>query len=270
MHIADLSLPLSEASLLEAEAWREAGLVISTRPEPVEDVGIHGYVVLTQTCDIVRDCIDRPRVVVAPLARVGTDAIIRDIKLWRRPRYGWVAATEAERLVADLDCAMTVEKAVVARWKRTPGWNLPVEFKVFVTALERNVRRAAFPDEFLSATKKMREHFRKRHGKKSEEGEYLERLQEVRVCARTSWDDLNAQLDWWFIVDEITEDDETAWSRYVSKWGGMLDGNSRFKCDDPTICDKLEISAFHYWESDMLDFDSLSHENITESETRDE
>ena len=48
-------------------------------------------------------------------------------------------AAAAGRLgfAVDLDRVMTVEKSIVADWKRTPGWELDQEVREFAMALAR-------------------------------------------------------------------------------------------------------------------------------------
>lgn len=264
-HVADLSQPHSEASRMEAEAQEAAGLEISSSPEPVENTGIHGLVVTTQTCDIVRDCEERPYVDVSPLVKVRKDMIL-DIKRWRMPRYGWVAATEGELLVADLDQTMSVEKAVASRWKRKAGWNTRGEFRIFLRALERKVSRPAFRDEFLSATKSLVRFIKRKHGKDSEEGKTLQRLQEIRVREYPERDeDGKAPLDWWFIADEDSHKVKARMSAYVDSWMGRVDLGENFDIESTVVCDMSQISALDYWKSDQMDFDSLSIPDEAES-----
>lgn len=257
-HIADLSLPHSEASEQAAGRMRASGREIGLSPEPVVNLKVPGLVVTTQTCDIVRDCEDRPWVDVSPLVRV-KESMILDIKRWRIPRYGWVAATEGELLVADLDQTMSVEKAVASRWKRKAGWNTRGEFRIFLRALERKVSRPAFRDEFLSATKSLVRFIKRKHGKDSEEGKSLERLQEIRVREHPERDkDGKVPLDWWFIADDDSHEVKARMSAYVDGWMGRVDLGENFDIESTVICDMSQISALDYWKSDQMDFDSLS------------
>ena len=73
---------------------------------------VRGLVMVTQTCDIVRGCTSRPFVEVAPLVGI-PDTDYRDVKKGRRPTKAILANLEAERLVADLDRVMTVEKSIL-------------------------------------------------------------------------------------------------------------------------------------------------------------
>ncbi|WP_219884570.1 hypothetical protein [Merismopedia glauca] len=101
--------PLTQAS---EEAARE-GIDLAEDEVP-------GLVVITQTCDIVRSCKQRPFIEVAPLFQVEIQ-LLSEIQKSRRPQYAYIPGIAELNLVADLDRVMTVEKAVVAAWERTSG-----------------------------------------------------------------------------------------------------------------------------------------------------
>src|SRR5512144_1175062 len=65
-HLADLSFPHSRASIVTAKEYRSAGTEIECGPTPLFDE-VEGLVMLSQTCDIVRNCQERPFLEVAPL-----------------------------------------------------------------------------------------------------------------------------------------------------------------------------------------------------------
>lgn len=267
-HFADLTRPHTEASVKEAKLLKEAGHVLSSAPSPVADVTVHGVAVTSQTCDVVRDCVERPYVVVSPLVRVESAEIVRDVQYWRRPRFGWIASIAGDLLVVDLDRAETVEKAVAAGWDRTPGWNRPEELRIFVKALERNVRRVAFSDGFLSATRKIVRHVKSNHGKDSAEGRLLERLQEIRVRASPAREAGKIKIDWWFIIDSYSRAERKMWSCCIQKWLAKVDTKSAFVLGKRKVCDMSGITAKNYWTSDQMDFDSLSNEQQTEGSDR--
>lgn len=104
VHVGDASTPLTPAA---SEATSDGLQALESE--------VKGLVVVTQTCDIVRACIDRPYVEVAPLVQVSDDDL-QLIKRGRRPAYATLPSLEPDRLAADLDRVMTVEKAVLATW----------------------------------------------------------------------------------------------------------------------------------------------------------
>src|SRR5665811_955780 len=75
------------------------------------EIEVKGFVLLTQSCDVVRDPLKRPFLQVAPLVEVD-EIRLQQIKHERRPQYVFVPDLEDSRLVGDLDRVMTVEKPV--------------------------------------------------------------------------------------------------------------------------------------------------------------
>ena len=89
----------------------------------LQEVPVDGLVVLTQTCDVVRDHKDRPALEVSPLVAVNA-ADLKAIAKGYRPRYAYVAALESRVLVADLDRVMTTTPRTnrIGRACSTAGW----------------------------------------------------------------------------------------------------------------------------------------------------
>jgi len=90
----------------------EEGEVIEAVAAPVLD-GSPGMVMLSQTCDIIRNCRSWPFVEVAPVVEV-PEPWVDEIRRLKRPAFAHVPTTAGQRLVADLDRVMTVEKALIA------------------------------------------------------------------------------------------------------------------------------------------------------------
>jgi hypothetical protein len=138
--------------------------------------------VLTQTCDIVRKSLDRPFIEVSPIVEV-IKHHVHDIERGRRPLYAIISSLRKSRLVADLDRTMTVEKAVVAKWSRTPGCHTDDERRRFAQALARKRVRFAFPDDFTVFAERLTSRLVEKHDKQSDEGRELHSLREIRVHA---------------------------------------------------------------------------------------
>jgi hypothetical protein len=179
VHLADLASPLTE----EAEAAQAS---VGSGMDDPSIAGVYtavpGVVVLSQTCDIVRSCCERPFVEVAPLLEVD-EARLRETKRALVVNRAYVPGMAARRLVADLDRVMTVEKAVLARWPRTLGCSTDAEARAFSEALGRKRARPAFPDDFVAALARLQRRIRDKHGRKSSEGQLLEALREIRIHA---------------------------------------------------------------------------------------
>ena len=258
VHVFDLSCPHSPASIKvvggSGGVRRTAG--VATVAEEVE-----GVAVLTQTCDIVRSCRNRPFVEIAPLVRLD-DVAVEQVRRLKRPAFAYVASMAGEGLVADLDRVMTVEKAVVANWRRTSGWDTDAENRAFARAIARKRSRFAFPDDFVLAADRFRRRMMEKHNRKTVEGSHLRALREIRVRAKPSWDADVVGLTIWFIKDRDPQGENPDWPDLVDSWSGLFDESGRFRVKAAVACRLEDITARDYVESDVLDLDSLSVEAI--------
>lgn len=260
VHIADLARPHSPASVEAVEASdRETRLAgIATVASEVE-----GVVVLTQTCDIVRSCQNRPFVEIAPLVRLD-DATVEQVRRLKRPAFAYVASMAGEGLVADLDRVMTVEKAVVANWGRISGWDTDSDNRAFARAIARKRSRFAFPDDFVQAADRFRRRMLEKHNRMTVEGSHLRALREIRVRAEPSWNDDEVGLTIWFIKDRDPEGKSPDWPDLVDDWSELFDESGRFRVKAAVACRLGDITAHDYVESDVLDLDSLSVDAVRE------
>ena len=256
LHLADLSRPHSPASLQLADASEDAGEVLEGGPTPVLDE-VRGVVMLSQTCDVVRRCRERPFVEVSPLIRMG-EQDVEAVRRLKRPAFAYVSVTAAGCLVADLDRTMTVEKALVAGWTRTPGWQTDAELRDFAVALARKRSRFAFPDDFVSAVQPLQKHLVDKHDKKTGEGAHLRALREIRVHATPSWAGDSVRLSWWFIKDSDPVGVNVDWSGFVDRWLAQFEQGGRYQLDSSIACRLEDMTARDYVESDRLELDRLS------------
>ena len=256
VHFADLSRPHSPASAQVAEALANDGEAIEVGATPVLDE-VRGMVMLSQTCDVVRRCRDRPFVEVAPLVEVD-ESVVEEIRRLKRPAFAYVPTTVGDRLVADLDRTMTVEKALIAGWTRIPGWQTDDDLRDFARALARKRSRFAFPDDFVAAARSLQQHLIDKHSRQTDEGAHVRALREIRVRAAPSWDASELQLSWWFIKDADPVDVQVDWPALLDQWLALFDQTGRFRLDPPIACRLEDMTARDYVESDHLDLDRLS------------
>ena len=256
VHLADLSRPHSTASIQFAEALANAGEDIGAGAEPVMDE-VAGVVMLSQICDVVRGCRDRPFVEVAPLIEV-PEPWVEEIRRLKRPAFAYVPITVGDRLVADLDRTMTVEKALVAGWTRIPGWDTDDDLRDFARALARKRSRFAFPDDFVAATRNLQQRLIDRHNRQTDEGAHLRALREIRVRAAPSWDHAEVELSWWFVKEDSAAGAQADWQPFLDQWLALFDQTGRFRLDPPIACRLEDMTAQDYVGSDSLDLDRLS------------
>ncbi len=250
-HVAEPALALT----VESEQAGEGLQAITS--------AVEGLVVVSQTCDIVRSCIARPFVEVAPLVRV-TDDVLHQVEKGRRPAYAFVPALAGRKLVADLDRIMTVEKSVVASWTRTPGCTADHEVRAFALALARKRARFAFPDDFTELTRKLQGRLQRKHDKDTAEGRALRALREIRVKAEPSWRAEQVEITFLFIRDDHASDFEgRPWHEYLEHWLALLPPSGRFHIVEGHVVALDHLTARDYVESDPLDLDHLSSRATT-------
>ncbi len=219
---------------------------------------VSGFIVVTQTCDVVRSCAERPFVELCPLVEVNTDRL-EEIRKCRRPAYAFVPQLSGRRLVADLDRVMTVEKAIVSTWERTPGWTTDAEARAFALALSRKRARFAFPDDFSALAKNLRGRLSDKHERNTDEGRGLRALQEIRVQASPSWGAPQVDIFFWFIRDESKPEFEGKnWADLLSQWLNLVPATGRFSAVLGQVTTLEDMTAREYIDSDPLDIDYIS------------
>jgi hypothetical protein len=220
---------------------------------------VRGFVVVTQTCDLVRSCQDRSFVEISPLVEVDVQQLA-EIRRLKRPSYAYIAGVAEHNLVADLDRVMTVEKAVVATWERIRGCRSDADIRSLGEALARKRSRFAFPDDFNNLVHKLQKRMQDKHEKATPEGDALKALNEIRVRAAPSWgDEKKVELFFWFICTE--EDDRSKdmeWHKRLPEWLNLLPTSGRFISVDGLVVSLEDMTAKDYVQSDRLDLDRLS------------
>jgi hypothetical protein len=227
---------------------------------------VRGFVVVTQTCDLVRSCAERAFVEISPLVAVNS-TWIEEIRRLKRPRYAYIAGVADRFLVADLvreawalpNRVMTVEKAVVAAWERIPGCRSDADTRSLAETLARKRSRFAFPDDFNRFAHTLQKRMQDKHEKTSPEGEALRALREIRVSAIPAWDANEVELIFWFIraeTDDHFQDKE--WHQLLDSWLKLLPASGRFSAVDGSVVTLDDMTAKEYTQSDRLDLDRLS------------
>lgn len=260
-HLADLSKPATKQS---ADTAAGLGPDIPAAPAMVSDA-VPGLVVLSQTCDIVRDADKRPYVEVAPLV-AAEDGELEQIRKMKYPNRAYVPGLANHRLVADLDRTMTVEKPVLSSWTRVEGCRDRDEIVAFQEALRRKRGRFAFPDDFEKAVQKLQKRMSDRAGKQSREGIYVDALKEIRVRAEPHWEAQNVTLEFWFVKDSDPPSEKEGgvagdeWPKWKGEWENLVDTGGRFTSVNCTVARHDGMMARDILDTERLDLDRLSME----------
>ena len=247
IHMGDPSCPLTN---LAGEAQGDGPTVLVG-----EEIGL---VVLTQTCDLVRTCLERPFVEVAPLVEVDENEL-RPIERGYLMKYAHIPVLHGERLVAALDRVMTVEKTIVAQWARVLGCRNDAEARAFAEVLKRKRGRFAYPDDFVKASDALQNRLKEKHDRQSDEGRALRALREIRVTAEPSWEAGQVTLVFWFVRHPEQRDfDGKAWDAWLDTWLKLVKKTDRYVAVRGLVTTLADMTAEDYVTSDPLDLDYLS------------
>jgi hypothetical protein len=257
IHLADISRPHSLASIQTAEKLSHAGEDIPSGPVALTDA-VDGLVMVSQTCDIVRNCRDRPFVEVAPLVTVEAESL-ESVRRFKIPSFAYISAVADQCLVADLDRTMTIEKALAADWRRIPGWSRDDEIRALSLSLSRKRSRFAFPDDFVRAVANIQKRLVDKNSRQSDEGAHIRAIQEIRVRAAPSWNADEVYISFWFIKESDPADARVIdWVHWTEEWLKRFTQQDRFILEPPTVARLDDMTARDYVESDRLDLDRLS------------
>lgn len=253
IHLADLARPLtSEADEIASERI-ETGDTLEVEGVPS---AVIGYVVITQTCDIVRDCKARSYVELCPLVEV-EPSVVNQTRLLRRPAFAFVPGASDKNLIADLDRILTVEKSFLSKFDCTVGCRDDSERRVFADALARHRTRPAFPDDFNDCMRPVRDHLKKIHRGTDPEGLLIQSVGEIRVSASPNWDAEQISVFVWFILSPESASPSTDISPYVNKWLALFGASKRYDLQ-AIVCRLEDMKASDYVGGDRLDLDQLS------------
>lgn len=257
VYLADPLRPHSKASERNAEEMRlqhgaEAGDGLMVVRETVP-----GLAMLSQDCDIVRSCRDKPHVELAPVMPADNQKI-EEAQGLKSPVRAYLPVLANEGFVVDLRRSVLVEKGLVARWTRRSGCTFDGERRDFAKAVGKKFTRFGFPDRFQDMAHGMVERLKKKHNRLSAEGAHLQALKEVRVKAEPSWESKQAALSWLFIIKGVLEGHEEEWARFMEEWLARVDWTGPYERGGHDAFLLSELSAERYLEAEQLDLEYLS------------
>lgn len=247
---ADTRRPLTPVS---AEATEPPGhsIVVSEVAE---------MAVLTQTCDIVRSCADRPFLQLAPVVSLPAD-VAAQASRGMRPRYAPLPGM-GDAAFADLDRVLTVEKSLVATAPRRRGCSDAEQSRRFASSIARKFGRIAFPDSLAASLEGLVRRIRSKHGRDSQEGRALVALEEIRVTGSPSW--THDEIDVFLAFCPASADEarrvmpDTDWDALIDDWVNRCIPTGPIASVDGAMIPLDEMTALEYLDSDLLDLDHLS------------
>lgn len=220
-----------------------------------------GFVVISQTCDIVSEPTRNPWVVVCPLVRVDP-ARMTEIERGGVPRFALVEKAP-EGFAAEIARPLTISKGLLASWQRNQGFTDPDKAVEFARSLERCFGRFAFPDDFNRSISPLLRKLKDGYGKeKAEIGRVTRSLAELRVRPSDAWDTKEVRVRF-FLILKPEEQREAKLDEIRSAFEALLSKltwQGGFQVDDPSL--QLgtydDFLARDYIESVALDINALS------------
>lgn len=161
--------------------------------EPLERAAI-----ISQTCEVVRSCAQRPLVHIAAVVTL-RGAILDEAKKGWRPQYVAVPWAGDDQFV-DLELQGAVEKSVLLGTKRIascPGSRSAMRFS---SGLARHRARFAFPDDLTPTLAPLINRFRGKTGKPTPQGRRIDEVVEIRARAMPDWDASEISVELVFLI----------------------------------------------------------------------
>lgn len=254
LHLTHLEMPATpEAEELAAEAG-EAGDPLDLA---VVSRDFEGFMIVSQTCDIVRGIATREFVELSPLVKV-PQAKLNQVRRGRMPRYLSCSGLGEQALAADLDQVTTIEKSLLVRYNanRVRGVADDVEARRLASALARKRARAALPDNFVTYLAPLQKRVKDKHDKATEEGTFLSTMREIRVVADPDWASDPTDVTMLFLFETLDEVPADAHAQ-VDALLGYLPASDRYQMSGRALSLE-ELTAALYVGSDALDLDALS------------
>lgn len=245
-------------------------LILRCVPEPLDgeqldvitDRQPDGFVVISQTCDIVKCPKKWPYVSVCPLIKIHNNRV-QEVKSGRAPTLGFLSTPESN-MVADFSRTMTITKKLLISWERQRGCNTEKEKEKFARALEFCYGRYAFPDDFAKLMSPLREAIIKIQKLSDEDKskKILRSIREIRIHPCGGWSEENKVSIIFYVLLEREEfrevkdrkEIETQFSEMIK----VIEWNHLFDLERIQISEYLDISAEDYVSSFPLDINFLS------------
>lgn len=248
-------LPMTEVSKSTVADDHAESMVVDVLSDEV------GYVITSQSCDLVRSCSDRPYVEIAPLIPVDSATILL-VQRGKVERYACHPLLGDRGLVVDLDRVMVVEKPVLADLDpdlRQAGLSSDDERRRFAGALARKRGRFAFPDDFVTAVRRLRDHIISKHAKNSPLGGFLANVAEIRMFC-PDWRADEPQVTMLFLFEEEHQIPADA-KKHADDLAARFIPTGAFKKLKVQVAAFETMSAARYRASDLLELDFLSQAN---------
>lgn len=228
------------------------------------DDAVLGFVVISQTCDIVRDPTETAlkHVSVCPLVEIDSSGLSY-IEKGKVPRFELIANTP-ENSVVDFSRTMSVSKELLVTWEKQRGCPSERDQFRFARSLERFFGRFAFPDAFNDSLAKFRNSVFNRHEKNSDFGKAIRSTRELRVYPHANWNNSESvPVTFIFILEDKVEREIESREMIDEQLEPVvkdINWKAPFSLHEPGIrlAELKDLTAADYLNSYPLDLNSLS------------
>ncbi|AGS25480.1 hypothetical protein [Rhizobium etli] len=268
-----VSLSEDEKDILRS--WRQGDYTLDAREFPMLFVNengsidvawedVEGWVVLTQTCDIVNFVEGRDLVAVAPLVKA-KPGLMQAVATGTTPAAAQIENLPGENLVVDLTKLCVVQKKALAGMRRAIGFNSDETRCTFAQTLERRYGRFAFPDALSDGPlTAIRNQSKDKHKKNSDSGRVYRSLRCIRVSASPDFNTRGAEIQFLAVLDEEARLEAT--TTEIKKELNSIAASSKFNWPEEferavplfRIVTPDSISAREWFTSQQIDLDFLS------------
>ena len=156
-------------------------------------------VVISQTCEIVRPCDQRPMVHLAAVVRL-EGRVLDEAKRGWRPQYVQVPWAGDDHF-ADLEVQGSVEKAVLLDASVVAECQDATASMRFADGLARHRSRFAFPDDLAPTLEPLVGRFREKAGKDTPQGRRIDDVVAIRAVATPSWYEAPISVELVFVIE---------------------------------------------------------------------
>lgn len=271
----EINSPLTEDEATAVRLWRQGDYTLDFRhfptvvdhdsDGPIGDTdAVEGFVVISQTCDIVNQVADRNFVVVAPLIASENEKFLEEVAAAATPAAAPLEHPPSEKHIVDLTRTTTISKAVLAKMVRAEGFSTEVGRNEFARQLERRYGRFAFPDELNPPLSALRAQSRSRHNKDSDVGRVYRSIRSFHVAASPDFDTKGARIRISVLLedpeqmqttrDEILKELESLAAASKFKWPAEFEMAKPFF----VLLNRDEMTVRQYEASQRVDLDFIS------------
>ncbi|MDE0135721.1 MAG: hypothetical protein OXM54_12865 [Acidimicrobiaceae bacterium] len=217
-------------------------------------------VIVTQTCDIVRDCREYAHITLAGVVTL-TGNMVQEASRGRRPRY--VALPDlGSDCFADTSLLVSAEKSILLGTDRISAVESDASRRRFAEGIGRAFERSALPDDLVVALNGLTQRIKQKYGKHSKEGRALRLLEDIRIRGFPSWtaDEIDVRV--LFCPPTQHEADDCMapeeWDDMIKEWIARATPHGVIRSIQGDWLPFDMMTARDYLDTDCLDLEYLS------------